>query len=144
MNTIGHPASLMGDDLRREVERQLLLDLAHYRSSGLDSALVLDWSNPCQEGHQASCFGGTIESMSDVSVVDSLGDLVAEGWIDFVHGPDGLTVFWLFLDLIENGSRTKVKASPEIPARVWQLLSPDAKKACSSDPNWRRDRSVDA
>jgi len=87
----------MGDRLRREVERQLLLDLEHYRPGSPGEKLTIDWSNP---GHCTDFLGGSLESMSDVVVRCSDGKVVADGWIDFVHGGgDGLPlfVFWLFL-----------------------------------------------
>ena len=84
--TLGHPASEMGDELRREVERQLLEDLAHYRAGEPGERLAVDWSDPVQEGHRTEALGGTLESMSQILVRRADGTLVAEGWLDFVRG----------------------------------------------------------
>lgn len=85
MGKVGHPASLMSDALRRHVERELLNDLAHYRPAAPGETLLFDWSNPCQEGHCVRALDGLLESMSDVAVRDQNGNVIAEGWIDFVN-----------------------------------------------------------
>src|ERR1019366_2858961 len=116
---VPHIVAQMGDRLRREVERQLLLDLEHYRSGSADEKLTIDWANPSQEGHCTDFLGGSLESMSDVVVRRSDGKTVADGWIDFVHGGGDhlpLFVFWLFLDLVDDEGRSvDVKQDNTIP-----------------------------
>ena len=115
-----HVVSQMGLALQREVERQLLLDLEYYHAGASRGVLTVDWSNPCQEGHCTEALGGILEEMSDVAVRDRDGKLVAEGWIDFVHGGGDLPlhVFWLFLDLIDDERLTRVKNDVAIPEHV--------------------------
>jgi hypothetical protein len=145
MESIGHPASLMSDALRRHVERELLRDLAHYRPAQLGGGLTVDWSNPCQEGHCVKSLGGLLESMSDVAVRDQNGNVIADGWVDFVRaGSNPPFVFWLFLHVVdENGARS-VKETNEIPAHVWLRLPNEVKDECvaGDDPSWRGDPQV--
>jgi hypothetical protein len=132
----------MGAALRREVERQLLVDLEHYRPDSAGAGLVIDWSNPCQEGHCTELLGGVLESMSDVAVRDSSGTVIAEGWIDFIHGGGALplVVFWQFLDFLGDG-RHRLTGSG-IPAHIWANLSNESRAACAVDPAWSQDPSV--
>ena len=141
----------MGDRLRREVERQLLLDLEHYRPGSAIEGLTIDWSNPCQEGHCTEVLGGSLESMSDVVVRRPDAKAVAEGWIDFVHGSGDLPlfVFRLFLDLIDDqGKAVDVKEDPAIPPHIWSKLPLSSKNACTVsdryDARWKDDPSVKA
>jgi hypothetical protein len=141
----------MGDRLRREVERQLLIDLAHYRRGRSREELTIDWSNPCQEGHCTEVLDGRLESMSDVLVRRADTTVIADGWLDFVHGGGDLPlfVFWLFLDLIDdNGKSVDVKQNSAIPLHVWQTLPSDSKAACAVgdryDARWKDDPNVKA
>ncbi|HEV8143016.1 MAG TPA: hypothetical protein VGQ77_09160 [Methylomirabilota bacterium] len=149
--SLPYPADRMGARLRLEVERQLLLDLEHYRRGSSTEKLTIDWSNPCQEGHCTDVMGGSLESMSDVVVCRSDGSPVAEGWIDFVHGGGDLPlfVFWLFLDLIDDEGRSvDVKEDGAIPPHIWSRLPQSSKNACRVtdryDANWKDDPSVKA
>lgn len=140
----------MGRSLRLEVERQLLADLDHYRPGSSTSGCSIDWSDPCQEGHSTDALGGVLEEMSDVLVRDRDGNLVAEGWLDFVHGGAALPlhVFWLFLDLVEAQGSIRVKDDVAIPEHVWSRLSDASKDACASDgrydARWAQDPKVQA
>ena len=132
----------MSAALRFEVERQLLGDLEHYLSNSVGTGLVLDWSNPCQEGHCTEFLGGVLESMSDVALRDSSGTVIAEGWIDFIHGGGTLplVVFWQYLDLLDDDRRRLVGS--QIPDHIWTNLSDDSRAACAADPAWSQDQSV--
>jgi len=132
----------MSTALRREVERQLLVDLEHYRPDSAGAGLVFDWSNPCQEGDCTELMGGVLESMSDVSVRDPFGTVIAQGWVDFIHGGGAspLVVFWQFLDVLGDG-RQRV-AGFDIPAHIWANLSNESRAACADDPAWSQDPSV--
>lgn len=139
----------MSDRLRLEVERQLLEDLEHYRHGRSNEELTIDWSNPCQEGHCTEILGGRLESMSDVRVRRSDGTVVAEGWIDFVHGGDDLPlfVFWLLLDVIDDTGRSlDAKEDPAIPPHVWNRLPATSRRACATrdryDARWKDDPNV--
>jgi len=134
MKTPGYPASLMGDALRLEVERQLLADLEHHRSGFLVNGVAFDWADPCQEGHRTELLGGVLESMSSVAVRNASGAIVAEGWVDFIHGGGQLPliVFWQYLDVCDDeGQRRSVANSPDIPEHVWHRLSDASREACA-------------
>ena len=93
-----------------EVERQLIADLAHY---GITQAV--DWSRGVQEGHCTRYLDGKLESESNLGVKSSDGELIAAGWMDFIHGGGDLPlfVFWLLLDRrieIAYPSRAKMLA----------------------------------
>jgi hypothetical protein len=142
----GYPATLMSPQLRAHVEKQLLLDLAHYGLTG--RGLRIDWSDPTQEGHQTRYLDGVLEEMSDVMVRGSDGVEVARGWVDFVHGADDapLFVFWLYLDALKNGSWERVKDAPVIPAHIWEQLPERSKDLClterAHDSRWSKDPLV--
>jgi hypothetical protein len=152
-----HVVKQMGTVLRSEVERQLLVDLDYYRPGSSASGCIIDWSNPCQEGHCTDVLGGVLEEMSDVSVRDPKGNVVATGWIDFVHGGSTLPlhVFWLFLDLVEGERTTRIKDDVGIPEHIWSRLGTLSKDATAvegrydsrwgDDPKvqaWRRERGL--
>jgi hypothetical protein len=119
----------MGMRLRLEVERQLLEDLRHY--IGASDNLRIDWSNPCQEGHCTTCLDGDLESLSDISVRNLDGVIVAEGWMDFIHGggDEPLFVFWLFLDLVNGDEKRDVKPDRWIPEHVWDRLTDETRSS---------------
>ncbi len=136
----------MGPSLLAEVERQLLTDLAHY---GVEiSGTSFDWSDSCQEGHCTSAMDGNLEELSNVSVLGSGAEPIAEGWIDFIHGGGNnpLFVFWLHLSLQHAGKWTKVKTNTSIPQHVWEKLPEPTKQACASgtayDSRWSIDPRV--
>ena len=134
----------MGPHLRREIDRQLLADLAHYGVT--ESDLRIDWSDALQEGHCAKYLDGTLESLSDLRVRRPDGMAVADGWLDFVHD-DGTppVVFWLFLSVSDGSGWRKVKAGAEIPEHVWAALSDELKSSCARDHcKWTRDEKVKA
>jgi len=136
----------MGPLLRLEVEKQLLADLVHY---GVDEpGLRINWSDACQEGHCTQALDGNLEELSGVAVENSRSEVVAEGWVDFIHGGSGrpLFVFWLFLSVRRNGTWVKVKATPTIPAHVWSGLPDGTKHLCTRvgqyDARWSDDPLV--
>jgi len=157
MNTdLPHVAEKMGEALRAEVARQLLLDLAHYRQPVPDEQLSIDWSDACEEGHCTHYLAGDLEDMSSVAVGRADGQPVAQGWVDFVHGgaEHPLHVFWLFLDVREGETWRSVKEDVGIPQHIWHGLPESSRDACSvegkydarwkNDPKvvaWRRDRA---
>ncbi len=136
----------MGPQLQKEVETQLLNDLIPY---GIDPhGLSIDWSDTCQEGHCTQAIDGNLEDLSSVTIVNSNGTIVAEGWMDFIHGGEGnpLFVFWLFLDDLRSGERHEVKKEPHIPGHIWAQL-PEATKrlytrSSDYDARWKNDPLV--
>ena len=148
MKSLPHVAAQMGDALRTEVEQQLLLDLRQYSPDIAGEGIRIDWSNACEEGHCTELLGGTLEEMSDVHVRDSDGRLVADGWVDFVHGGGRLPLFafWLFLDLVGDAGSRRMKDDASIPEHVWDRMPEESKDACAVagqyDERWGRDPKV--
>jgi hypothetical protein len=139
-------AGQMGIPLRVEVERQLLDDLAAY---GVPSrGLRIDWSDSCQEGHVTYALGGTLEDQSSVTGWAADGSLVAEGWMDFIHGggSNPLFVFWYFLTLHTAEGERAVKDQIGIPDHVWKQLPDKTRdlmaKEGGYDARWSGDPHV--
>jgi len=137
----------MGPTLLAEVERQLLVDLAHYGVS--QRSLKIDWSDACGEGHCTHYLDGNLlEDLSGLWVIGPQGEALAEGWLDFVHGGEDLPlfVFWLFLRICFNGEWKEVKSEPVIPQHVWDRLPDQSKTACTKegayDARWSTDPKV--
>ena len=136
----------MGPMLRREVEQQLLADLRNY---GVDNDnLQFDWSDTCPEGHVTDALDGTLENWSGVAVRDANGTIVADGWLDFIHGggTNPLFVFWEYLTIYEDNKEQRVKNSPGIPQHVWDQLPVSSKELCTKareyDAAWCNDPLV--
>jgi hypothetical protein len=136
----------MGPLLQKEVESQLLNDLLHY---GIDpTGLSIDWSHAIQEGHCTRAIDGNLEELSSVAAIDSNGTVVADGWMDFIHGggDNPLFIFWLFLYDLRNGERKKVKERPTIPMHIWSRLPEATKNLLATsekhDRKWKRDPLV--
>jgi len=138
-------ADCMGPRLRAEVERQLLEDLAVYNVN--TDGLILDWSDSCVEGHRTTYLDGDLENWSGVGVVDTARNLVAGGWIDFIHGGEDnpLYVFWDNLTVFRNGIPEDVKR-PGIPQHIWDRLSDETRDMCTTsdqyDAAWANDPLV--
>lgn len=150
-----HYVTQMGLLLQAEVERQLLEDLHHYGVSG--SGLTIEWWDACGEGHCAEVWGGQLEEVSDLVVLNEAHDKIAEGWMDFIHGGDGnpLYVYWLFLSMFENGQWRRAKVKPVIPDHVWNRLPDETKRTLANaesynarwaeEPHilaWKRERDL--
>jgi len=137
----------MGPQLLQYVERALVEDLRHYGIS--DEGLQIDWSDPVQEGHVTRYLDGTLEEMSDVTVLDADGEPLAAGWVDFVHGaPDApLFVFWLYLSRRDGDGWSSLKDKPNLPLHVWSRLPERSKDLCAVedkyDARWRKDPLVE-
>jgi hypothetical protein len=67
----------MGPRLRAEVERQLLQDFRRYSDESGDD-LAIDWSDVCPEGHVTEYLDGWLENWSDVGVVNSRRERIAQ------------------------------------------------------------------
>ena len=113
-------------ELRILVEKQLSEDLAYY---GLETQdFRFDWSESCQEGHQAFCLGGSVESLSGIGVFDEYDYPMASGWMDFVDDPETgfFQTYWEFVTVYAlDGSIAAEKKEPGVPAHVWAKLSPE-------------------
>src|SRR5262245_31928385 len=121
----------MGPMLRAEVERQLLEDLLHYQVGVVNP--IFDWSEICIEGHATRYLDGEMENWSGITVLDSVGQTIADGWMEFIHGggDNPLFVFWEFLTIYENGKQREAKRQPGIPRHIWEELPETSKQLCT-------------
>ena len=135
----------MGPRLRAEAERQLLHDFHRYYHGNMDN-LAIDWSDTCPEGHTTEYLDGRLEDWSGVRVVNARDEIIASGWIEFIHGggDNPLFVFWNYLDFGEN-TEDVVKAQG-IPQHIWDALPETTKDLClksdTYDANWCNDPLV--
>ena len=119
----------MGERLREFVERELILDLNIYLPEADRLHLAdarFDWSESCVEGHRAIYLDGEIENFSGIAVYDPEGDLVAEGWMDFIECQDTFKIFWLFLHPGESYQLLQ-EPSGRVPAHVSNTLDEENK-----------------
>jgi hypothetical protein len=144
MEKLPHEVERLGPELRSWVEQQLLEDLRHYGIHQDD--LRFDWSQVVQEGHWTDYRSRMLESLSDISLRDADGGLMAEGWMDFVRTDrdSELTVFWLFLSVVADGDRKEVKSDAFLPSHLWDTLT-DAQRqfVATTESEWlHRDPKV--
>jgi hypothetical protein len=135
-----------GSQLRAEVERQLLKDIEYY---GVESkGLFFDWSHICSEGHGTWYLGDRLDNVSGLWILDKDGNVVAEGWIEFVHGGEDnpLFVFWEFLRINTPDIPRDAKIKSGIPEHIWNQLPDKSKYLCMKrgtyDARWCDDPRV--
>lgn len=115
----------MGPQLRALVEKQLLEDLKHYSAS--PKYLKFDWSESCIEGHDTSFLDGHVENFSGIAIFDDNDELIAEGWMEFVHEGNFFLAYWDYLTIWENDKKVFDKRRPGIPDHVWVQIPDDIK-----------------
>jgi hypothetical protein len=116
-------SSSMGPQLRTFVERQLLADLTNYGISS--NNLKFDWSDSCIEGHDTTYLDGKLENFSGIALYDAENNLVAEGWMDFIHEGDFFLAYWDYLSIWQVDKKIFDKNKPGIPDHVWRQLPDD-------------------
>lgn len=112
----------MGNELRKEVERQLLVDLMQYNVA-IDG-LKFDWSDSCIEGKRATYLDGSVENFSGIQLFNHNDEFVAEGWMEFIYekSDDLFVVYWDFLDIMQKGKVISVKEKSGIPDHIFNRL----------------------
>ena len=122
----------MGPQLRALVERQLLKDLANYNV--VDLNLKFDWSDSCIEGHDTSYLDGQLENFSGISVFDVANQLIANGWMEFVHEGDFFFLaYWEFVQVWQGDEKCFEKSEPGIPNHIWQVIPDEIKGLYKSE-----------
>lgn len=114
----------MGPQLRALVEKQLLADLKVYSVDSGD--LKFDWSDSCIEGHDTSFLDGQVENFSGIAIYES-NQLIAEGWMDFVHEGPFFLAYWDYVTIWKNGKKVFDKRKLGIPSHVWEQIPDDIK-----------------
>lgn len=109
----------MGPKLRALVEKQLLEDLKYYDVT--DSNLKFDWSNSCIEGSYTEYLDGSLENYSGISLYDKNDELVAEGWMEFIHSEPHFIVYWDHL--IFRNHHPKEKTEFGIPKHIQEFIN---------------------
>ena len=116
---LGH-SDIMGPELRKLVETQLLEELPHYK---IDKAnLKFDWSNSQVEGHSAPYLDGTAENFSGILVLDENNQIVADGWMEFILDGDFFLAYWDFITTRDGKKKLSEKQLPGIPKHVWKQV----------------------
>jgi hypothetical protein len=138
----------LGPVVQSWVEHQLFADLRHYGVQRDD--LRIDWSQVVQEGHWTEFRGRMLESLSDIVVRGFDGNVVAEGWMDFIN-TSGVSdsepkLFWLFLALVVDGTPKKVKGDALLPVHLWESMTDSEKQhVAATESKWLdRDPKVQA
>ena len=109
----------MGPRLRVLVEEQLIDDLCNY---GIENfPIKFDWSKSCIEGHDDEYLDGYLENYSGIKLFDLNDDIIAEGWMDFIHVPDFFLAYWDHLEFLDpRFSNGKMQFG--IPPHIWQKI----------------------
>ena len=113
-------SSKMGPQLRKVVEDQLREDLSHYGIAHTE--LLFDWSNSCLEGHDAAWLDGHLENFSDVALLDTQGQTIVEGWMEFMLEGELLLIYWDNLTSWDSFGKHLHKEEFGIPPHVWNRI----------------------
>lgn len=100
-------ADCMGIQLKAEVERQLIEDLKWYGIIQADYRF--DWSDCCIEGHRTKYLDGEVENFSDIMIFNAKEELVADGWMEFIHEDGQFIAYWKFLSVYLDGQEKELK-----------------------------------
>lgn len=111
-------SSVMGPKLRELVENQLLEDLKYYDYKS--TRLKFDWSDSCIEGSESKYLDGTVENFSGIALYDNENNLVAEGWMEFIHSEPHFIAYWDHL-IFKNG-HMKEKVEFGIPKHIKEFI----------------------
>jgi hypothetical protein len=118
-------ADSMGPKLKSEVENQLIDDLKFYKITKDD--LKFDWSESCIEGHVTDFLDGSVENFSGISVFDNSDNLVADGWMEFIHENDFFIAYWEFVSTWDGNKKLKEKKEVGLPNHIWKKLPDEIK-----------------
>lgn len=115
--TLGY-ASKMGSKLKTLVEQQLLQDIKNYDFYEVD--LKFDWSESVIEGHYSEYLDGSVENFSGICLYNSDNELIAEGWMDFVHEQDFFVAYWDHLVFMNHHPKEKTEFG--VPKHIVSML----------------------
>ena len=113
-------ADCMGPKLRALVESQLVGDLQKYGVRG--DGFRFDWSEACIEGHRTELLDGSVENFSGITVYDLENNLIADGWMEFIHEGDFFHSYWEFVRTWKGEQKLKEKKDVGIPEHIWKLI----------------------
>ena len=121
----------MGPELRNIVEQQLIEDLKNYGIN--QKELHFDWSESCIEGHRTRHLDGSVENFSGISVYDDRVNLVAHGWMNFIHEKDFFLAYWEFVTTWNKDKQLADKKDPGIHDHIWKRIPDDIKPGLLSE-----------
>jgi len=110
---------IMGPKLRNLVENQLIEDLKYYNYN--DTDLYFDWSKSCIEGRTTTYLDGSVENFSGISLYNNADELIAEGWMEFIHNENHFKAYWDLL-LFKNHHMIE-KAEFGIPNHIKDFIA---------------------
>jgi len=120
-------ADSMGPRLKQLVEEMLIEDLKHYYID--NQKLKFDWSQSSIEGKSTKYLDGSLDRYSGISVYDNQDNLVADGWMEFIHENDFFIVYWDTLTTIDPYKSFKKLADKKIgiPEHIWTKIPDEIK-----------------
>jgi hypothetical protein len=113
-------SSSMGPQLRQLVEKQLSNDLENYGIKNRE--LKFDWSDSCIEGHVTKYLNGSVENYSGICVFSSQNELLAEGWMEFIHQDNFFLAYWDLVTTWNADKKLSEKKDIGIPKHIWNLI----------------------
>ena len=118
-------SSSMGTKLRNLVEQHLLNDLKFYGI--VKNEFRFDWSDSCIEGHSTHYLDGSVENFSGIAVFDAEDNLMANGWMEFIHENNFFLAYWEFVTIWNNDKKLAEKKEMGIPAHVLEQIPKELK-----------------
>ena len=115
----------MGPKLKELVEHQLTMDLKHYGIG--DIALCFDWSESCIEGNCTDYLDGSIDCYSSIYVYDNGDNLIADGWMNFIHEENFFIVYWDVVTTYFSNTTLVDKKAFGIPDHIWTNIPDEFK-----------------
>ncbi|MCA1032877.1 hypothetical protein LCL95_17850 [Bacillus timonensis] len=115
-------SNCMGPELRTKIEELLVKDLKQYGVKA--NMFKFDWSESCVEGKRTTYLDGDVEDFSGIKVFNEDDELLADGWMEFIHDKDKdfFISFWDFLSIYKYGRETEVKKEIGLPNHIIEKL----------------------
>lgn len=113
----------IGKNLRKEIERQLLLDLKVHKIE--NENLKIDWSESICEGDDEYYLDGYVDLYSGIRVYDANDKLiVVDGWMDYIceKSEDIFLVYWIMFDYYNNGQKFSFMNTEGLPYHINEKL----------------------
>jgi hypothetical protein len=110
----------MGVKLKEVVESQLIKDLGNYKI--LKQPLRFDWSQSYGTGRTATFLDGSIQNFSRIIVFDQIGNLVADGCMDFICNRIFCISYWDLVTTWRDGNILCEKKEQGVPLHIWKQL----------------------
>lgn len=109
-------SSSLGKELRGVVEKHLMEDLKYYGVQ--NKSIKFDWSESCIEGHCTEYLDGSVENFSGITVYDLEDNVIADGWMEFIHEPNFFLAYWDFITIWQEDKKI-IEKDFGLPMHVW-------------------------